>query len=620
MDDKGKAGKQIMEEQAGRSRRAGKYSPGAPAEDGPRRSSTEEVLLRDEHWYRQIVDTALEGIWVLDEEYLTAFVNTRMADMLGYEPKEMVGRRHDSFLFEEDLPDLAEKTSLRRRGISSRYERRLRHKDGTTVWAQASASPILDEEGRFQGSFAMFTDITERKHAEEALAESARKFREIFENAVEGIFQVRPDGSFITVNPAMARIFGYSSPKEMVSTVTNIGHQIYTNPDDRHAFRKILEENGIVRAFEARFYRKDGSVLWGSVNVRAVKDPADGQVLYHEGIMEDITARKEAEEALRKSEENYRDIFENAVEGIYQVTPEGGYLSVNPALARIHGFDSPEEMVASVTDIAHQLYVDPSRRAHLRRLMEEEGSIKNFEIMMRRKDGSLHWVSNSAHAIRDAGGRILYYEGTVEDITTRKFAEEELKQLRAGLAGTIRVLSRTVEIKDPGAPNHQKRVSNLAHAIAKEMELSNEMAEHIRIAGLVHDIGKLSIPSEILSKPAALTDMEFGLMKTHPRTGFDILKDADLPAPVAEMVLQHHERLDGSGYPRGLRGAEILLEARILAVADVVEAVSSRRPYRPALGVDAALLEIKKNRGILYDPEVAEVCTKLLKKKGFKLG
>ena len=595
-------------------------SGGEEAADAHRRSSTEEILLRDEQWYRQIVDTALEGIWVLDEEYLTAFVNSRMAEMLGYEPKEMIGKRHDFFLFEEDLPDLEEKTALRRQGISSRYERRLRRKDGTTVWAQASASPILDREGHFQGSFAMFTDITERKHAEEALRESERKFRDIFENAVEGMFQVTPDGRLVTVNPAMARIFGYDSPKEMVSIVTNIGHQVYTNLEDRHAFRKILEEHGIVRGFEARFYRKDKSVLWGSLNVRAVRDSATGQLLYHEGIMEDITAKKTAEEALRKSEENYRAIFENAVEGIYQVTPEGRYLSVNPALARIHGFDSPEEMVATVTDIAHQLYVDPSRRALLRRLMEEEGSIKNFEIMMRRKDGSLHWVSNSAHAIRDVNGTILYYEGTVEDITTRKFAEEELKQLRAGLGGTIRALSMTSEIRDPGSPNHQKRVSNLAAAIAKEMELSDEMVEHIRIAGLLHDIGKISVPSEILSKPAALTDMEFGLMKGHPGAGFDMLKDTELPSPIAEMVLEHHERLDGSGYPRGLKGAEILLEARILAVADVVEAVSSRRPYRPALGIDAALLEIKKNRGILYDPEVADVCTKLFKKKGFKLG
>ena len=620
MKDEDKTKEQVVEELAGLGRQVDERATGEAAADKHPRSATEEALLRDEHWYRQIVDTALEGIWVLDDQYLTAFVNSRMADMLGYEPKEMVGKRHDFFLFEEDFADLEEKTSLRRQGISSRYERRLRRKDGTTVWAHVSASPILDEQGRFQGSFAMFTDITEGKHAEEALRESERKFRDIFENAVEGIFQATPDGHLMTVNPAMARICGYASPKEMVSTVTNIGHQIYTNLEDRHAFRRLLEAHGIVRGFEARFYRKDGSILWGSLNVRAVKDTATGQVLYHEGIMEDITGRKEAEEALRKSEEKYRDIFENAVEGIYQVTPEGRYLSVNPALARIHGFDSPEEMVAAVTDIAHQLYVDPSRRAHLKHLIEEEGSIKNFEIMMRRKDGSLHWVSNSAHAIRDGNGTILYYEGTVEDITTRKFAEEELRQLRASLGGTIRALSLTTEMRDPGSPNHQKRVSNLAGAIAKEMELSDEMTEHVRIAGLLHDVGKVSVPSEILSKPAALTDMEFGLVKVHPRTGFDILKDTELPAAVAEMVLQHHERLDGSGYPQGLKGAEILLEARILAVADVVEAVSSRRPYRPALGIDAALLEIKKNRGALYDPEVADVCIKLFKKKGFKLG
>jgi PAS domain S-box-containing protein len=461
------------------------------------------------------------------------------------------------------------------------------------------------------------TEMQAQQEAVEAVRRADQKYRRIFENAVEGIFQSTPDSHLIAVNPAMARIFGYASPEEMVRDVTNIGQQLYTDHENRHTFQRLLAEHGTVGAFEAQFYRKDGSTLWGSLNVRAVKDET-GRILCYEGTLEDITARKKVEEELRRSEEKYRNIFENASEGIFQVTPDGRYLSVNPALARIHGFSSPGEVILSVTDIAHQLYVDPSRRAELKRLLEEHGFVKDFEIMMRKKDKGLQWVSVTSHAVRDANGTILYYEGTLQDITSRKFAAEELGNLRKSLRGVIRAMSSMTEMRDPGTAGHQKRVSDIAMAIAGEMGLTYDTIEHIGIAGIIHDIGKISVPAEILSKPAKLTETEYSLVKVHPQVGYDILKDAGMPYPVAEIVLQHHERLNGSGYPRGLKGPDILLEARILAVADVTEAIAAPRPYRPARGQDAALDEIMRNRGTLYDPEAVSVCVRLFREKGFR--
>ena len=566
--------------------------------------------------YRIIVDTADEGIWVFDEEYLSTFVNNRMVNLLGYEYDEIMGRSLSFFLFEEDLPDFQEKASRRRQGIAERYERRIRRKDSTILWAHVSATPIMDKEGLFQGSFAMFTDITERKEAEKALLESEKKYRSIFENAVEGMFQSTPDGQLITANPAMARIFGYATPEEMINQVHNIGLQLYSNEKDRRTFQQLLKEHGIAGGFEAPFYRQDGTVLWGTLNVRAVKD-SDDNVFYYEGTLEDITPRKEAEEELKKSEEKYRNIFENAVMGIYQVTPRGQYLSANPVLSRIHGYNSPEEMIESVADIT-QLYVDPSRRAELKRIINEQGFVKGFEIIMRRKDGSLHWVSNTSRAVRDEHGTILYYEGTIEDITSRKSAEESVKQLKQTLLGTLHALSQSIEIREPGITGHHKRVSNLGSAIARAMGLADDMAESIRIAGLVHDIGNMSVPSEILSKPGRLSEMEYNFVKLHPRSGYDILKETGLPYPVAEIVLQHHERMNGSGYPQGLKGKEMLLEASILAVADVVEAMVSPRPYRPARGIDAALDEIRKNKGTLYDAQAVDACLTLFKTKKFQ--
>lgn len=196
----------------------------------------------------------------------------------------------------------------------------------------------------------------------------------------------------------------------------------------------------------------------------------------------------------------------------------------------------------------------------------------------------------------------------------RKKAEERLKKT---MDATIQTVSRIVEAKDPYTAGHQQRVSQLARTIAKELTLSPDKVEGIRIASLIHDIGKIGVPTEILSKTITLSDIEFSLIKEHSQIGSDILKSIDFSYPVAQIVLQHHEKIDGSGYPRGLKGDVILLEAKIICVADVVEAMSSHRPYRPALGIDAALEEISKNKGILYDTKVVDVCLKLIRENDF---
>ncbi len=200
-------------------------------------------------------------------------------------------------------------------------------------------------------------------------------------------------------------------------------------------------------------------------------------------------------------------------------------------------------------------------------------------------------------------------------------AEEQLRltleSLKKAMGATIQTLALTVETRDPYTAGHQKRVATLACAIAKEMVLSENQIDGIRMTGAIHDIGKISVPAEILSKSARLSDMEMGLIRTHSRAGYDILKDIDFPWPIARIVLEHHERMDGSGYPNGLIGKDTLIESKILAVADVVEAISSHRPYRPALGVNKALEIISSGNGKLYDSNVVESCLTLFHQKGF---
>lgn len=197
--------------------------------------------------------------------------------------------------------------------------------------------------------------------------------------------------------------------------------------------------------------------------------------------------------------------------------------------------------------------------------------------------------------------------------------QDTLMVLRKATEGVIQAMALTVEARDPYTAGHQRRVAQLSRAISREISLPEERIEGIYLAGLIHDLGKISVPAEILSKPSRLTDVEFALIKSHPQTGYDILRTIDFPWPIADMILQHHERMDGSGYPRGITGEEILLESRIIAVADVVEALSSHRPYRPALGIENALHEISSNMGNLYDSRVAEACLRLFKEKRFEL-
>jgi len=259
------------------------------------------------------------------------------------------------------------------------------------------------------------------------------------------------------------------------------------------------------------------------------------------------------------------------------------------------------------------------------------GSVMTVRLGRDEKIYGVMSVSIPAHFITDKEEQALFMEaagdislglnsiemGKKLDKQTHDL-KERVKELKRAMNATIETMSKIVEAKDPYTAGHQQRVSQLATAIAKELNLSQDKIEGIRIASLIHDIGKIGLPTEILSKPIKLSNIEFSLIKEHSQIGYDILKSIDFSYPVANIVLQHHERLNGSGYPHHLKGDEILLEACIIGVADVVEAMSSHRPYRPALGIDKALEEISQNKGILYDPEVVDACLKLFKEKGFK--
>lgn len=269
--------------------------------------------------------------------------------------------------------------------------------------------------------------------------------------------------------------------------------------------------------------------------------------------------------------------------------------------------------------------VHPEDRAAVDRAWQETLAGKPLDLEHRVGVGTekTRWVHTRADPEFAADGTLRRIVGTVQDISERKRAEDEIRhytsQLEQAMRGTIGVINAIGEVRDPYTHGHERRVGEIAAAIGAEMGLDTNRVEGIRIAGYMHDVGKIGVPAEILSKPSKLSRIEYELVKSHAERGYEILKSFEFPWPVADFAWQHHERLDGSGYPRGLKGDAILLDARILAIADVVEAMSSHRPYRPGLGIEPALAEISKGAGTLYDPQAVAACLRLFHDKGYRL-
>ena len=333
---------------------------------------------------------------------------------------------------------------------------------------------------------------------------------------------------------------------------------------------------------------------------------------------EDRKSRKIAEDSYRKS-----DFIVNASRDMMALINRSGiFETVNSSFCKIFGKERQQEIVGhSVSEIWGQEVYEQKIKPCLERC--QNGEDINTEDWFDMEGMGTQCLEISYIPYRNSNGVVTHAIMAAHNITNRKMAEQELdksyRNLQKTLEETVNALSALVEMRDPYTAGHQNRVAGIARAIAQELGLSEDAAQGIWVASLIHDIGKVRVPADILSRPAHLSSAEFELIKEHPRTGYEILKEIDFPWPIAEIVLQHHERINGSGYPLGLKGDEILFASRIIGVADVVEAMTYHRPYREALGLDAALDEIKKNKGILYDPDVVEACIKVFLEKGLAL-
>ena len=448
----------------------------------------------------------------------------------------------------------------------------------------------------------------EYKQAEEELRKERDFNKTLIQTSPVFFVAINAEGKTLMVNSTMLKTLGYISEevvgKDYLST--------FIPKEDRAKLSQVFQEltiDNVPTLNENWIVAKNGEKLLVEWHRRPMFK-INGDFDYFFGVGIDITKRKQAEELFKK-------LFVNSPNAIF-IVQDGKFKLVNPQFTTETGYSEEEILGSDLFQFIHPEDKEMVRKIVVKNL--KKGLSSPFEYRGIRKSGEARWVMQVVTSITYQGKRAIF--GTFKDITEIRQVQKELQQsyekLQKTMEGTINIVAKIVETRDPYTAGHQLKVSKLATAIAREMKLSPDKIEGIRIASLVHDIGKISIPAEILSKPTKLNEIEYSLIKDHSQIGYDILKTIDFPWPVAKIVIQHHEKINGSGYPQSLKDNKILLEARIMGVADVVEAMSSHRPYRPALGLDKALEEISQNKGILYDPEVVDACLNLFKEKGFK--
>ena len=534
---------------------------------------------------------------------------------------------------------------------------------------------------RIQNQLNLLNDSLENQVQERtaALQESEARYKRITDGLTDYQYTVQIESGKVaktTQSQACAAVTGYTVEEFAVNP--NLWIQMVA-PEDRDLVldhvRQILAGMD-VQPMEHRIIRKDGETRWVSDTTILFKD-SSGKLLSYDGVIKDITERKQAESMLNHvnralstiSAVNRQLVYANEESGLLQaickaVVERGGYRMAwvgyvqqdekKSVIAVAHaghdegyldeiditwaeterGMGPTGRAIRSGTTQLSQDFVNDPRHLPWRNSALKNGYAASIALPLidstGKVFGTLTVYAEELHAftpaevdlLEEMAGDLAFGVRTMHVRHERDLAVEQnkhyLAQLHDNLEDTVRAIASIVELRDPYTSGHQVRVADLASAIARQMKLPDEQVQAIHLASIMHDLGKVKIPAEILSKPGRLSDIEYSLVKTHAQAGYDILKNINFQYPIAQMVLQHHERIDGSGYPQGLKADAILLEARILGVADTVEAMSSHRPYRPGLGAEAALEEITRHSGVYFDTQVVEACLSLFSDQEFE--
>lgn len=617
---------------------------------------------------------AAEAVVVIDAELRFTYANPAFSNLFGYEPDQIVDQPIGILGVPGQRDDLQPEAVARRisatGGWQGEVERRAR--DGSAVPVLMSAARIRDDGGAIAGYVVTYLDLRPLRDAEHARRASEQRYHALTDNTSDIISLLDADGSQRYVSPSVTRVLGHH-PDAL------IGHSIveFLHPEDigptLGALNAAMADPGAVHRSEFRIRNRDGQYRhFEAIGRSLLGDPAVAGVVINS---RDITERKLSEESLRRVNRSlvvlsacnttmvHATSEQQLLDDICRLVVDlGGYRMA--WVGRIDSNGSPVPVPEAVVGIdrasletycrlmphlesaehpAMRVAADgrtivihdvesPSLSAPHRDFLDSHGIAASIHLPLLDNGRTFALLNihatwpdafddNEVRLLEEMAGDLSYGLRSLRAHAQRDDAlarhQRSLEQLRDNMEDTIAAIATTLEMRDPYTAGHERRVAALAAAIAREMGFDEERAQGIHFGALIHDVGKIGIPAEILSKPRRLTPVEFELIKEHAQSGYDILKGIRFPWPVATMVLQHHERLDGSGYPNGARGDEILLESRILAVADVVEAMSSHRPYRPAVGLELALEHLRNTRGTQFDPDVVDACLRLFHSGAF---
>ena len=566
------------------------FSLWGAAQDITMHKRDEIELIHERNMAQMYLDTAGVVIMVLDRDGKINLINREGCEILKVAREDVLGKdwfgnympdsaQKDEKQFFDNIFECGAKTEQYHENsiiLVNGEERRI-------LWYY---NPLQDTAGNTIGLVCSGTDITERKQSEARIVHLA-SFPKL---NPEPIIELNQDGSINYANPVAKNIF---PDLESVGACHPflLNWQTILTQLSAQGYDTLMHEIMV----GGRFYSQTFQYIESSRSIRIY-----GQ---------DITRRKQIENALVESEKLFRTSFESATIGIVMYGKNGMFTKVNDRACEIWGYTREELLQLRFNDIT---YAEDQGIGtdFVNKMISGELDHASFEKRYIKKDGTVVWALISVSAIRDETNNFKYFINYIQDITDSKAFTERINGV---LEGTIETLALVVEARDPYTSGHQKRVAEVAVAIAENLGLSKERVRGLFLASIIHDLGKIQVPSEILSKPGKLSNLEFELIKCHPETAYHLLKDIDFPWPIAEIIYQHHEKIDGSGYPRRLKGDSMLVEAKILCVADVYEAMSSHRPYRSAFTKDIALAEIEKNKGILFDADVVEACLEVLK-------
>jgi len=605
----------------------------AMARDITERRKADELLRAAEEQYRLLSEHTTDTVWLMDMNLKTTYQSPSVQRVRGFTPREIEEMPLEKHLTPESLKIATDAflTELVKIEADPNYNFLIKldlefyRKNGTAFWSENTFSLIRDENGRPLSILGEARDITERRLAEEALRQSEVKYGTVLEQIEEAYYEVDLAGNLTFFNEATCHQLGYTTEELM-----GMNYRVYTSKDDLQReyeiFNEVYRTGKPNTGFSISRIRKDGTSIFTENSALPLRSET-GEIIGFRGVARDITERLKTENELRKSEALYHMLAEHTTDTVWLMDMNLKTTYTSPSSERLLGFTQQELMEMPLDKY---LTPDSLRLAteaffkELPRLAADPNynPIITMELEYYRKDGTTLWAENKFNLIRDENGKPVSILGETRDITERREAKRKVEQTLAALvktlADTVIAISKMVEMKDPFTAGHQIRVAQLASAIATKMNLTKEQVTYLNTAATIHDIGKIYVPSDILSKPGKLGAIEFQIIQTHVQGSYDILKKIDFGGPIAQIVYQHHERLDGSGYPRGLRATDILPEAKILIVADVAEAMSSHRPYRAALGIEKALEEITLNRGKLYDEAAVDACLELFRNNEFE--